>query len=218
MAIDSYDPITGAPQFSGAGAPDIAVDPTEVAKYAADVGTRIIRANLAALDAYGYKRAGLRGIALDTEIEYLYGDTGWVPIEARLRGRVLRSSTATTFPSSGYTNVSANTFWTPSVAAGFAAYDDGWTIPQAGRYSVSYEIRSGGTFLVGITVNYAGSSPSLVLASTSGAVQGVASATVSAPLNLVAGDVLRLYILAESGTPAWATSTGFFSVEWVGAD
>lgn len=77
MAVDSYDPITGAPQFSDGGAPDIAVDPTEVAKYAAEVGNRIVRANLDALDAYPFKRAGLSGHALDTGADYIHDGSGW---------------------------------------------------------------------------------------------------------------------------------------------
>lgn len=78
MAVDSFHPVTGAPQFLDTGAPDIGVDPTEVGKYAADVGNRIIRADLAALTAYSYKRQGLRGHALDTASDYTYSGTGWV--------------------------------------------------------------------------------------------------------------------------------------------
>ena len=78
MAVDSYDSTTGRPIFSDSGAPDIAVDPTEVGKYAADVGNRIVRANLSALNSYGYKRAGLTGHALDTKTDYVHDGTGWV--------------------------------------------------------------------------------------------------------------------------------------------
>lgn len=77
MAADSRDPITGAYIFSDTGAPDIGVDPTLVSAQANDVGTRIVRANLAALDAYAYKRAGLAGHALDTGREYVHDGTGW---------------------------------------------------------------------------------------------------------------------------------------------
>src|SRR5690606_34563722 len=49
---------------------------------------RIVRANLDALDAYPFKRAGLSGHALDTGVDYLHngsgwqqaGVTGWVPV------------------------------------------------------------------------------------------------------------------------------------------
>lgn len=78
MAVDSYDSTTGRPIFLDTGAPDIGVDPTKVGEYAADVGNRIVRANLAALDAYPYKRAGLRGYALDTNTEYTHSGSGWV--------------------------------------------------------------------------------------------------------------------------------------------
>lgn len=77
MAVDSYDPTTGRPIFLDTGAPDIGVDPTEVGKYAADVGNRIVRADLAALNAYSYKRAGLSGYAADTKRDYVYDGSGW---------------------------------------------------------------------------------------------------------------------------------------------
>lgn len=80
MAVNSNDPTTGRPIFVDTDAPDIKVDPTEAAKYAADVGNRIVRANLAALDLYAYKRAGLSGHALDTGVDYLHDGTGWIPV------------------------------------------------------------------------------------------------------------------------------------------
>lgn len=78
MAVDSFSPTDGHPIFLDTGAPDLAVDPTKVAEYAADVGNRIIRADLATLNAYAYKRKGLRGVALDTLTEYLHDGTSWV--------------------------------------------------------------------------------------------------------------------------------------------
>lgn len=88
MAVNSFDSVTGRPIFVDTDAPDIKVDPTETAKYAADVGNRIIRANLAALDAYAYKRAGLRGEAADTGLEYRFNGTGWVRTQtSRLIGQ-----------------------------------------------------------------------------------------------------------------------------------
>lgn len=77
MAVDTYDPTTGRPIFLDTGAPDIGVDPTAVGIYAADVGNRIVRANLADLNSYTYKRAGLMGHALDTEKDYIHNGTGW---------------------------------------------------------------------------------------------------------------------------------------------
>lgn len=77
MAANGYDPTDGSPLFSDSDAPDIKLDPRQAAIYAADVGNRIIRANLAGLDAYAYEREGLRGYALDTNSEYLHDGTGW---------------------------------------------------------------------------------------------------------------------------------------------
>lgn len=80
MAVDSYDATTGRPIFLDSGAPDIGVDPTAVGIYAAEVGNRIVKANLAALNSYAYKRAGLKGHALDTKFDYLYDGSGWVRV------------------------------------------------------------------------------------------------------------------------------------------
>lgn len=77
MAVDEYDPVTGSPIFKDTGAPDVGVDPTEAAKYAARVGNRIMGANLAALNAYAYKRKGLKGVALDTLREYTHDGSAW---------------------------------------------------------------------------------------------------------------------------------------------
>lgn len=78
MVSQSNDPTTGHPIFDATGAPDLGVDETEVAAYAADVGNRIVRANLAALEAYPYKRDGLLGYAKDTKAEYRHNGSGWV--------------------------------------------------------------------------------------------------------------------------------------------
>lgn len=106
MAVDSYDSTTGRPIFLDSGAPDTGVDPTEVGKYAADVGNRIIRANLAGLNSYAYKRAGLRGYAADTKFEYLHDGSGWVrvtTVKAVASGTVALTNT----PGGGVTPV----FW-----------------------------------------------------------------------------------------------------------
>lgn len=80
MAVDSYDSTTGRPQFLDTGAPDIAVDSTAVGIYAADVGNRVVRADLSELNAYPYERAGLMGHALDTKTDYVHDGTGWVAV------------------------------------------------------------------------------------------------------------------------------------------
>lgn len=156
--------------------------------------------------------------ATDTNLEWTAsGPSTWFVSRARIRGRVNRSATATTFPAS-YTNVATNTFWTANVAQGLSAYSNGWTAPIAGRYLISYEMRATGAFLSGVTVNYSGASPTLILASSPNAVQGIAATTVAAPVLLAANDVIRPYLLAGAGTPSWVDSTGFFSIEWVGND
>lgn len=80
MAANGYDPVDGSPLFSDSDAPDIKVDPRAAAIYAAEVGNRIMKVNLAGLEAYPFKRKGLAGIALDTNVEYKHDGTGWVQV------------------------------------------------------------------------------------------------------------------------------------------
>lgn len=77
MVADSRDPSTGSYIFLDSGAPDIGVDQTLVSEQANDVGTRIVRADLTALNAYPYARSGLLGYAVDTDTEYRHNGTGW---------------------------------------------------------------------------------------------------------------------------------------------
>ena len=181
-----------------------------------------VRTNLFSLGGLDSAKpaAGQEGrtyFSTDTNIEWLDNGTTWVVKWANIRGNVNRSGTATTFPAS-YTNVSTNTFWTANVAQGITAYNNGWTAPIAGRYLIGLEIRADNSFLCGISVNYSGTSPTLFGVSTQPPVQNVAASTVSFTKKLAAGDVIRPYMLAASGTPAWIPSVGFFSIEWVGAD
>lgn len=78
MVQQLFDATDGHPIFLADYAPDLGVDETVVAEYAADVGNRIVRANFAALDAYAFKREGLRGYASDSGIEYVYKGSAWV--------------------------------------------------------------------------------------------------------------------------------------------
>lgn len=77
MASSSLDPVTGAPRFLDADAPDPAVNPTEVAAFAAKVGTRLI-GTTAERDAYPYKREGLEWYNTTKDLVEVYNGTGWV--------------------------------------------------------------------------------------------------------------------------------------------
>lgn len=85
MAVDSYDPTTGHPIFLDTGAPDVGVDPTEVAEYAAKVGTRLIGPT-AEREAYEYGRLGLGWFDTSEEREYLHNGSGWESVDVRDTG------------------------------------------------------------------------------------------------------------------------------------
>lgn len=76
MAASSFNATTGAPEYADADAPDVAVNPTEVAAFAATVGTRLIGDN-AAMIAYGYAREGLLWWDTDNDSEYRHNGTTW---------------------------------------------------------------------------------------------------------------------------------------------
>lgn len=77
MASSSNDPTTGAPVFLDADAPDPAVNPTEVAAFAASVGTRLT-GTTAQRTAYTYAREGLEWYDTTVDAVYLHNGTGWV--------------------------------------------------------------------------------------------------------------------------------------------
>lgn len=79
MAYSSLDSTTGAPEFADADAPDPAVNPTQVAAFAAQVGTRLI-GTTADRTAYAYAREGLRWWDTDTDSEYLHNGSGWLRV------------------------------------------------------------------------------------------------------------------------------------------
>lgn len=107
MAVNSVDPATGRPIFLDTDAPDIKVDPTEAAKYAADVGNRIVRDNLAGLVAYPHKRKGLRGYAKDSGYEYVHDGNDWITAQAFV---LIASQTLTAAGVANFDNVFSSRF------------------------------------------------------------------------------------------------------------
>lgn len=78
MAVNRYDPATGRPIFEDADAPDIKVDPTEVGKYAAEVGNRIV-GSTSYLNGYAFLREGLAGFDTTLDRDVVYTSAGWRP-------------------------------------------------------------------------------------------------------------------------------------------
>lgn len=77
MAYSSLDPTTGAPEFADADAPDPAVNPSQVAAFAAQVGTRLI-GTTAERTAYAYAREGLAWFDTTLEQPFVHNGSGWV--------------------------------------------------------------------------------------------------------------------------------------------
>lgn len=76
MAVNSYDPVDGHPIFVDSDAPDVKVDPTEAAKYAGKVGTRLI-GTTSARTAYTFAREGLEWYDTDLDSVFLHTGSGW---------------------------------------------------------------------------------------------------------------------------------------------
>ena len=79
MAVNRYDPVEGFPIFEDTDAPDIKVDPTEAARFAAEVGNRIV-GTTTYLNNYEYQREGLRGYDVTLKREVLHNGAGWVVV------------------------------------------------------------------------------------------------------------------------------------------
>lgn len=76
MASSSNDPVTGSPIFADGDAPDVARNPTEVAEFAAEVGTRLIGTTAERL-AYAYARDGLEWRDTTLDRTFIHDGTGW---------------------------------------------------------------------------------------------------------------------------------------------
>jgi len=145
MAVNSYDPITGRPIFLDTDAPDIKVDPTAVGVYAADVGNVIVRADLAALGEYPYKRKGLLGHALNTGILYSCDGSGWKPmVEPELRPTSVVGgtidSTGAIIPNTGANLIRVNGLFSPR----YRTYEVEWALNFSAPAATSLNLTQNG--------------------------------------------------------------------------
>lgn len=76
MAVNAKDPITGYPIFYDSEGVELGVDQTAIAKFASEVGTRLI-GTTAQRDAYPYAREGLKWYNTTTKSEDIHTGTGW---------------------------------------------------------------------------------------------------------------------------------------------
>lgn len=76
MAASDYDDTTGHPIFADGDAPDVAVNATQVAEYAGQVGTRLI-GTTAERTAYDFTRKGLRWFDTTLNTEFVYTGSAW---------------------------------------------------------------------------------------------------------------------------------------------
>lgn len=81
MASSSLDALTGHPVFADGDAPDVAYNPTEVAAFAASVGTRKI-GTTAERNAFAYGREGFEWRDTSLDRTYIHDGSGWVPVKS----------------------------------------------------------------------------------------------------------------------------------------
>lgn len=137
MASSSNDPTTGAPVFADGDAPDLAVNPTEVGSYAADVGNRIVR-DAAGMAAYAYARDGLKCYNTDDGFEYLHNGTGWNLVwTPRIKLRVYSVGAVTANTDITFGTIAEDT------DAGWASTQ--YTIPVEGDYMIHTALKANGS-------------------------------------------------------------------------
>lgn len=144
MAVNSYDATTGHPIFDDSDAPDIKVDPTKVAEYAAEVGTRLI-GSTAERTGYSYAREGLRWYDTDESAEFLYDGSGW---------KLWHKHTASYTPTTSNVSGSPTTAARYSIAEGVVHVEievslNGANFGSAPSWSLPVNAASGTTMIVG---------------------------------------------------------------------
>lgn len=203
---------------SGGGSPTV----TWVAPYCAAAGGVVDFNTKAELDLWTDAPPNQRARVLATLVEYVRSGGVWK--SGDVSARAVRAAITVSVASADYTNVSANANWSTAApvgeAEGFSAYANGWTVPVSGVYELSWALATTSTSLVGgITVNKS----SLVNYTDFKAIDsaplsgGLCGAGASEPVYLVAGDVLRLYAIAGSGTATLAANLGHFSARLIKA-
>lgn len=144
---------------------------------------------------------------------------GWYPTTNKPYARNIRSAISGSIGSSSYTDLSGSAYWTLQDRSGFAAYNAGWTIPVSGIYRVTTTVQASGNILTGISVdNTAPGLAALRARVTAPPVQSISIAAQTSDTDFVAGNVIRLFGLADSGTPVWSPDPygGLFSLEFLG--
>lgn len=118
MASSSLGP-DGEPEFADGDAPDVAVNPSEVAKYAAKRGTRPI-GTTAQRNAYAYPKYGLQWFDTTLGREFIFLTEGWTR-SSYARGGIVE------------TNIASN--GSTSIPHGLGAVPDFVTITPASHSS-----------------------------------------------------------------------------------
>lgn len=174
-------------------------------------------ADVAARTAQTGMRVGDLGYQVDTNVEYQYSGTEWLPRFSQIYGTIARNTNAPTVSSAAYTNLSPNANWLTSGNSyrfqGMGAYNNGWTVPVSGLYRVSYSMEaSSANMLTAITINETTVTTPQVGGSAT-AVQTLATVSASGIVFVPSGGVIRLFALAQTGTNTLTASRGAFSVE-----
>ena len=196
---------------------------TQTAPFTAMAGGVVAFRTTTERDAGTYIEGQL-GWLIDSNTMWSYTGSQWSAMSDALVCRVTRASNAPTVSSVSPSDLSANANWvttSPGQNVGFAAYSSGITVPVAGVYRVGYSLVSQANIalLTGVTVNKnaAVGYTDFKVPLSSTPVGSVVGATASDEILLAAGDVLRPYALAASGTPALVASMGDFYASWVRA-
>lgn len=204
---------------SGGGSPTV----TWVAPYAVAAGAILPVLTRAALPASGDYIGMYADVFADSTVGlnglYRWSGTSW--LAAGFACRMARTATTPTVSAATFTDLSANANWSTAQNIGFAAYANGIIIPVTGWYRVTYSLaeQSNIALLTGVTINKSAGVAFVdyKVPDSAAAVQSVVAPNASGEVFCTAADVLRLFALAASGTPALLASMGEFTVEWVRA-
>lgn len=185
---------------------------TQTAAFTAPLGSAIPFRSKSAMDAWTTAVPGQTAIDLTTpEVEYRWNGVEWRPTGgARLVAT--RTSTTPALNASTFVDLSANANWSGT------GYSDGWTVPATGLYMLGWEFNATGAYVAGVSVNKgsAVAFTDLIVHASADVIGGVAAASASGVVQLSAGDVLRLWAIAGTGTPTLRSGLGRFTLVALG--
>lgn len=139
---------------------------------------------------------------------------GWYPVTGNMpMGAIYRSSTAASLATGQWVAVYQSQYWAGGYRTpDFTAYNNGWTIPITGLWSIEMAVSMSTSSSTLITISLNGTTITVanqLATGSSGGVSGSSVPTINTILPLTANDILRIHVLHTNAAAInWPTTSG----------